>query len=205
MDVTSLISNYGLIALFLLLFINGFASFFPSELSLFLAGILSFTTDKSFLFVLIVVVLGNLIGTYILYLLGRLFGYNWLLRIKYFSKLTNKDTLFKISEKFKKEGAYWVCIFRCFPVVRSIVSLPAGMIKMPHLVFLVYSTIGITIWALFWMGLGYFFGLNFLIYKGYITLILLILLVILIYFFKRKISTYLNEKNLKINENLALP
>ncbi len=179
--------------LFVLMFLNGLISIIPSEAVLFVGGVYSSANNNSFFYILFLVVFGNLLGTYILYLIGRAIGYKWLFKIKFVNKFLEEKTLDKMAKKFQREGAYWVGIFRCLPHVKSIISLPAGMIKMPHKFFLIYSFIGITFWALVWHLLGYYFGENFLKYDLYISLILVLFLAATLLVFGKMIKRYFEK------------
>ncbi len=116
--------------------------------------------------------------------------------MKFVKKRINKESLFNLSEKFRKDEAYWVGIFRLFPFVRAIVSIPAGMVKMPHKYFIFYSLIGMFVWTSFWVLLGYLFGMSFFEYESSISLIFMIFLVLVILVFYNKMITYLKRENL---------
>jgi len=192
-SINNLILTKGLWALFILMITNGMVSLPPSTIVLFLAGVYANVFQYNFYYVLAIVVVGNVIGSYSLFLVGRYFGYEWIFRTKYLSKFIQKEKIHKLAKKFRKEGAHWVAIFKCISGTRAIVSIPAGMIKMPHLVFLGYATLGSLIWALFWQSLGYYIGMSFLQYKLYISLTLLLLLVITLFVFRNVTHRCLKE------------
>jgi membrane protein DedA with SNARE-associated domain len=190
------------------MFFNGFISTPPSEITLSLAGILSSTTDLTFTGVLISGTLGNFSGMYLPYFIGRWIGYQWLLDIKTnfankgkFKKwvsnyIPSEKVLLLFAEKFRGNGAIWVGIFRFFPLVRStITSLPAGVVKMPHLKFSFYSLIGIIIWVVFWSSIGFFIGESWHQIKTIGSVILIAVLLGIIYYLKIVAQRYI-EKNL---------
>ena len=80
--ITALIINLGLLAILLLMFLNGFISTPPSELTLAIAGVFAYTTNLSLGGVFVVAIIGNLIGMYVPYEIGRSIGYVWLTNIK---------------------------------------------------------------------------------------------------------------------------
>lgn len=188
------IESYGLIAIFLLMVTNGFASAPPSEIVISLGGVFAAKTSHSLVSVIAAVCIGNFVGTFILYLLGVYIGYAWLTNFK--SKhnsstnkilsliagvIPNEEWLHTVADFFRHKGAIWVGIFRCFPMIRSIVSLPAGMAAMPKIRFICYSKLGIIIWAIFWASLGYW-AVDF-IDRFKTPLILFVLLLVLPCFF----------------------
>jgi membrane protein DedA with SNARE-associated domain len=201
--ITFFIENYGTLAIFFLMFFNGLIGMPPSELILSLAGIIAYTSGINFFYILLMGTIGNVIGTYIVYFIGSWIGYQWLidfrsrLLLKNKSKLIvklipNESTFIFLTTKFNNNEAKWIGIFRCVPVIRSIISLPAGMIKMPHHIFASYTFSGMFIWALLWQTLGYYFGhsLKFESYKSIISLSLILILVILLFIFKNKMKHY---------------
>jgi len=180
-----LIHEMGIIVLFILMAINGSIGIVPSEAVLFMGGVYAYASNYNLIHTLSSSVFGNLIGAFILYFIGRSFGYNWLIKIKYVGKFITKKELDDIAKKFRIDGAHWVGIFRCIPMVRSIVSIPAGMIKMPFWIFFFYSTIGIIIWSILWQSLGYFLGISFIWLNDYIIWAMIILTILTFFLIKK--------------------
>jgi len=192
--LNEVIIGNGPLALFILTFLNGIIGFPSSELTSILGGMYSFFYGYPLLNSIILLTFGNLVGAYVLYLIGRYFGHNWILKINFVKKRLNEKTIMRLSKKFQKEGAYWIGIFRCFPIGRTVISIPAGMIKMPQSTFLIYSAIGMAIWATIWASLGYYLGMGFLRYKIHLSIFLLLLLLIAVFLLRSKIHKYLKEK-----------
>ncbi|MCP4603482.1 MAG: DedA family protein [Proteobacteria bacterium] len=207
----SLIFEYGLTAIFISMMLNGFLSAPPSELVLPLAGLLALTTDIPILHTLLAAIVGNLLGTYLLYLVGKLLGYDWLIRFRRFllsghgmgrragAFIPNELMLDKVGRLLREKGAWILCVSRCLPYVRSIVSLPAGMIGVSHSVFIIYSLVGIAIWTLFWQLGAYLLGYSWMNYSKTITIIMLLVAAVLFVCFKRKVAkcveVYLEQNN----------
>jgi len=161
-----------LIASFILLFCNGFISFPPSEISLSLIGITCFTLGIPLFAPITLGIMGNVLGTSIWYFLGVKIGYNWIFKIsehpilshypllqratKYI--LPNRNQLDILLIFVKTKCNLWIGILRCFPLIRSIISLPAGILKMKIITFFIYTTIGISIWTIGWVIIGYNLG-----------------------------------------------
>jgi len=187
--------DHGLWGLFVLMFLNMVVLFPPSELILPLAGFFAYTSGVSVLLVIIISVVANLIGTYVWYFIGKKFGYEWLFKIKYFRKIVKQKDLERVNRKFHDEESYWVGVFRLFPSIRAWISLFAGMIRMPHRTFVLYSTIGMTIWTIFWVLLGYYFGLGFVKYRSAVWIILAVMFVIVVYLFVVRIHRHVKKRS----------
>ena len=149
---------------------NGLFSAPPSEIILPLAGIFAQQTEYSLIVIILTASLGNFIGTTILYLIGWHYGLSpilsirkWLISKKLISKLISRvipssKRLYMLSSQFTSKNSYLIGVIRCIPYIRSIISLPAGFAHMPFLKFLVYSLMGIIIWATCWQLMGYLLG-----------------------------------------------
>lgn len=192
--ITNFITSYGLIAIFLLMFSNGLLSAPPSELVLAISGIWSVTNQNLIIPIFLFALSGNVIGAITLYVLGKVLGIEWITEIKIIMEKSNNKLIQKSSrfipnalkiesyaEILRKKGFIWVGIFRFFPVVRSIVSFPAGMIRMQFFKFLSISILGMSIWISFWIAIGIFLKYSWINYEnkifmsGVVTLCLLVL------------------------------
>ncbi|HEX2145004.1 MAG TPA: DedA family protein [Glycomyces sp.] len=156
--VLSLIDNLGEVGVGLALAIESVFPPIPSELILPVAGYLAWDNKMNFWLVMFFAALGSMAGAYILYYVGYAFGRErtrWL-----FEKvplLELKD--FERSEKvFARWGGVAVLAGRCLPLVRSAISVPAGIEKMPFWKFTGYTLVGSVIWNAIWIGLGFAFG-----------------------------------------------
>jgi membrane protein DedA with SNARE-associated domain len=101
---------------------------------------------------------GGVAGALVLYWLGRWLGYDRLYR------LAGRTWFFVASQKdvdrgcrlFEENGSWVVAALRCVPVLRSIVSLPAGMTRMPLAKFIVLTAIGTGVWNAAFIAAGWF-------------------------------------------------
>lgn len=203
--IEAFIQSHGLWAIFLLMAANGFFSAPPSELILPLAGLIALTSDHTLIETVVVASLGNLIGTYVLFLIGRSIGVEWLLNIRhklmqkgaFLSRIArvmpNKKTITAMNRLIEEQGKHIVCWFRCVPYVRSIVSIPAGMARMNHSSFLTYSVIGILVWAIFWQGTAYVIGYSWVHYSRGVAALLTMLIVMIILVMRKRIGVFLNR------------
>ncbi len=214
--INELISNYGLIAIFILMLTNGVISAPPSELTLSFAGIFVGITNLTLVITIPVAILGNLIGTSILYFIGYKVGYKWVINLdnrhtdkqyNFFSKLyksiiPDKIVVDYLIKTFQKKGAVWVGILRCLPMIRSIISLPAGIIRMPSIIFYVYTTLGISIWTIIWQLIGFYIGNSWMAYDLWITISTIVIFILIIVILKY----YLNRmmKKIKAGNTIGL-
>ena len=187
------IDQYGLLALFILMFFNNVVGIIPGGLVSLAAGSFASLTHYNLIHTIMATTIGSLGGAFILYILGGLFGYNWLLRIKHVERIITKEKLDLIAEKLRLEGAHWIFIFRFFPIVGLWVSLPAGMMRMPPWIFFFYTTVGVLGWALLWQIPGYYVGLGFAKYGYYISGLLFFISIYSIYAFKKILHRIINK------------
>lgn len=130
---------------------------FPAGVIMPLAGIWAAKGDISFPLVMVLTVLAGLTGSWLLYFLGRLGGpkvMGW-----YFKKFPKHRAV--IEEKMdmlREKGGKGVFVSKLLPMVRTIISIPAGMVQMKFVKYTVSSLLGIFIWNLVFVGAGYFFG-----------------------------------------------
>jgi membrane protein DedA with SNARE-associated domain len=194
--LNNLFLDYGLLGLFVSMFLNMVIFSPPSEIILPAAGLFAYTTGVSLVWVILIATVANMFGNYFWYFIGRIMGYDRFFKIKWLKNKINKNAIDIIAEKFRNKEAYWVGILRFFPGVRAIIAIPAGMVKMPHKYFLSYSLIGIFLWACFWVLSGYFLGASFFKYKLYVTVFLLIALLLVVFIIYRKMIGYLRRQKI---------
>jgi membrane protein DedA with SNARE-associated domain len=75
--------------------------------------------------------------------------------------LLEEEDLEKAEDWFRRHGEMSVLLGRCIPVVRSLISVPAGVERMPHWRFLLLTTLGSGVWNSFFVLAGYALGSRF--------------------------------------------
>jgi len=190
--LTTFFSNYQYFGLFWVMFFNQLIFTPPSEVILPVAGFYAFKLGNSLLWTIFTVTLASYIGTYIWYFVGRGIGYEWLFRFKFVRKRIDQKTMKRVFEKFRGEESYWVGIFRFVPFFRAAISIPAGMSKMNHLTFSVYSIIGLAMWNTAWVLWGYYFG-STLQYSWYITALFILNSVLVFLIFRMRMKRALDN------------
>lgn len=161
--LVKLVSDLGYPGILLVMALENIFPPIPSEAVMPLVGFLSTTGRFNFSLAVIVGVLGSLLGALVLYYLGFFVGSRNIRSFlekygKYLMVSTND--LDAAEQWFNRHGEHAVLIARVVPLVRSIVSIPAGFIKMPLAQFILYSTIGITVWTLLLTVVGVVLGEN---------------------------------------------
>jgi membrane protein DedA with SNARE-associated domain len=130
----------------------------PSELVLALAGYLAAEGRVNAVLVVVAATLGSVVGALALYGLGRAVGMDRLRRWLDRLPLVDARQLDRAERWFDRYGRHAVLFGRMVPVVRSLVSVPAGAGRMPLPRFLTLTTIGSGVWNSLFVGLGYALG-----------------------------------------------
>lgn len=135
----------------------------PSELVMPLAGFLVADGSFSFFGAILAGTIGSVAGAAILYYIGMVAG-EPLVRpfFRSYGKwfLLSEEDLDKALSVFSKHGDVMVFSGRVVPIIRSLISLPAGMNRMPFLRFLLLTTVGSAIWTTLLTVAGYILGAN---------------------------------------------
>lgn len=155
-DVLGALGSIGL--LFLMVAENLFPPI-PSEAILPLAGFLVGRGELGGVQAILASTAGSVLGAFILYALGRWGGRAVVLRYGRMLRVTEAD-LVRAEGWFERYGDAVVLFGRMVPLGRSVVSIPAGMLKMPVWRFTVLTTIGSALWNMLLVGTGWFLGAN---------------------------------------------
>jgi membrane protein DedA with SNARE-associated domain len=192
--LVSTIGKLDYLGIFLLMTLESSFIPFPSEVVLIPAGVLVSQGQMTFSLVLTAAILGSLAGAFINYFLALKLGrkaINLLLR-KYGSLFfLNENHLKKSDLFFSKHGEITTFTGRLIPMIRQLISLPAGFSKMNLRKFSVYTALGAGIWSFILISLGILFGENIsLIEQNLKTIsiwvILSILILIIVYIIIKK-------------------
>lgn len=134
----------------------------PSEIVLPLAGFRARTGALDWWLVWPAATVGSVVGALLLYALGAWLGYDRLHRLagRRWFVFTGRSDLERGRDLFDRHGGKVVLLGRCVPFVRSVVSIPAGLARMPLRRFVVLTTIGSGIWNALFIGLGWVLGEN---------------------------------------------
>lgn len=133
----------------------------PSELVLLLTGFNVSETRFGYVGAVAFATIGSVVGAYFLYGIGRLLSEerleSFLAGIGRFVGLKKSD-VHKGFQWFERHGSAVVLFGRLIPVVRSVVSIPAGAEKMPLVRFSVLTAVGSLVWNAIWIAIGWGLG-----------------------------------------------
>ncbi len=129
----------------------------PSEIVLPLAGYEVFRGNLTFALTVLAATAGSLIGALILYAVGRYGGRPAIDRWGRLLRVSNAD-VDRAERWFDRWGDWIVLVSRMIPLVRSVVSVPAGILEMSVPRFVVLTTIGSLLWNFLLVGAGYQLG-----------------------------------------------
>lgn len=201
--ILSVMVKYGYVGVFLLIMIENVFPPIPSEVILLFGGFMTTYTKLSIFGMIVASTLGSLFGAIILYYIGKIFNKDKLKKI--ISGRLGKVLRLKVSDIdnadnwFDNKGNKTVFFCRFIPLVRSLISIPAGMSEMPVFKFLLYTLFGSLIWNTVLIIVGSVVGENWTkivgildTYSHTVVIILFIIFVVGVYFFYRNRS---NKKN----------
>lgn len=157
--LTNFINEIGYFGIFVGMFLESTLVPLPSELVMIPAGLAVSSGEMNIYIALFAGVLGNVAGAVFSYYLAASIGRTILFRIgKYF--FVKAETIIKIEKFFENHGPISIFIGRLLPGFRHFISLPAGVARMDMKLFLIYTTLGSTIWNSILIAVGFFIGNN---------------------------------------------
>jgi membrane protein DedA with SNARE-associated domain len=156
--VAGVIQSLGEVGVGVLVALESIVPPVPSEVVLAIAGYLAGEGQFNVALVALAATVGSVVGALVLYGLGRAIGEDrlkrWLDRVP----LVDLDDLERADRWFDRYGRWAVLIGRVIPVVRSLVSIPAGADRMPLGQFVGLTALGSGVWNAIFVGLGYALG-----------------------------------------------
>lgn len=185
--VVEIVNSLGYWGVLLLMTIESSFIPFPSEVVIVPAGYLAYKGEMNLYIVILLGILGSLIGAYINYVLAWHLGRPFLQKFgKYFFMPAEK--LEYVDKFFIKHGSFSTFVGRLIPMVRQLISIPAGITRMNAIKFGIYTSLGAGIWVTILALLGYFVGHNEAMVKEYIkiiTIVLIIFVIVAIFTYKK--------------------
>jgi len=156
--ITNTMTSMGYLGIALLMFLENLFPPIPSELIMPLAGFTVHEGQMQFIPAVVAGIVGTVVGALPWYYLGRVVDEEKIEKLadKYGKWITvSAKDIQKANQWFNRHGSKAVLLCRLVPGVRTLISLPAGMNHMAMIPFLVYSTIGTTLWVVFLTAAGY--------------------------------------------------
>lgn len=169
--IVGTIANSGYLGVFFLLILENIFPPIPSELIIPLAGYSAAQGHLNVFLVIVVATAGAVVGALPWYFIGRIFGLERLKKISlsYGRFLTLSPAEIDMAAGwFLKHGRAAVLFGRLIPAVRTLISVPAGIARMPLPTFLLYTTVGSVIWNTALVSLGYLLGNQHELVSGYL-------------------------------------
>lgn len=156
--LTFYFTQYGAAAIFVIVFLEYLnLPGFPAGVIMPLSGIMAAQGNIHFAWVMVITVAAGLLGSLALYGLGRKGGEVFLnAYTKRFPK--QKDSLERVLDWIRNKGSLGVFLGKLLPMVRTLVSIPAGVIRMDLRKYIFSSACGIFIWNFVFVGAGYVLG-----------------------------------------------
>ena len=195
--ILSIMNQFGYIGVLLLIAIENVFPPIPSEVILLFGGFMTTYTELNVIGMIIFSTLGSLIGAIVLYYIGKILNKERLKKIVSgkvgkILRLKNED-IEKADHWFDTKGNKTVFFCRFIPIVRSLISIPAGMSEMPMLKFLIYTTFGSLIWNTVLVVIGNRVGENWTSildildkYSHIVLVLLIIIAIVCVYLFYSK-------------------
>lgn len=159
--VTEIVEAFGYAGVLVLVAVENLFPPIPSEAVLPLAGFVAGRGEASYLGMVLAATVGSVLGAWALYWIAAAIGHDRLHRFvrgagRWFG--VHERDLVRAEAWFDRRSDAAVLIGRCIPLVRSVVSIPAGFRRMPGVRFTVLTAIGSTIWNAALIGAGAILG-----------------------------------------------
>jgi membrane protein DedA with SNARE-associated domain len=154
-SIQTFVANHGLEAVFLLMVLESACIPVPSEVTMIYAGYLVSQGDMNFVAAVLVGAVANLVGSWIAWAVGAYGIDAWLYRTE-----RNRRHAEQAHRWFERHGTPVVFFSRFVPVVRTFISLPAGVARMPLGRFSLLTILGCLPWSLLLVSIGDAAGAN---------------------------------------------
>lgn len=189
--VFSLIQNFGYFGMFLGMVLEAVIIVIPSEAILATGGILASRGVFSFFGAFLIGLVGSVFCAIVIYFMGYFGGRPFIRKFgKYF--FMKEEDIEKSDSWFLRYGMFGALIGRNFPIIRTLISLPIGIMRMSFLKFLIFTIIGSIPWTFLFVYLGYALGNSWIYVSAKISWLKLPIKVLLgfivIFYFYKKIT-----------------
>lgn len=155
---TCYFTQYGAVAIFVVVLLEYMnLPGFPSGIIMPLSGIWAARGNISFFWVMVITLFAGVLGSWILYFVGYAGGS--LILDKYLKKFPKQRSAIERNFKIIQEkGCFGIFIGKLIPMVRTLISIPAGVLKIHFVKYTISSVFGVFLWNLVFVGAGYLLG-----------------------------------------------
>ena len=156
--ITSYFMQYGAIAIFIIVLLEYMnLPGFPAGIIMPLSGVWAAKGNINFFWVMAITLAAGVIGSWLLYLMGYVGG-NLVLE-KYLQKFPkHRPAIERNFEMIRQRGCFGIFLSKLIPMVRTLISIPAGVLKVDFVKYSISSALGVFLWNLVFVGAGYFLG-----------------------------------------------
>lgn len=197
--ITDIMSDYGYFGIFLLIMLENVFPPIPSEVILTVGGFMTSTTDMTIPGVILASTAGSVTGAVVLYGVGLLLDVERLEKIvdKYGRVLRVKRAdIYRADAWFDRYGIWTIFFARLIPLIRSLISIPAGMANTKFWLFITFTTLGTLLWNTVLVFIGEAVGENrdvimkqFEIYSNAVYALIAIGVLAAVWFYAKKIRS----------------
>lgn len=187
--VFSLIENFGYFGMFLGMVLEAVIIVIPSEAILATGGILASRGVFSFFGAFFIGLVGSVFCAIVIYFMGYFGGRPFIRKFgKYF--FMKEEDIEKSDSWFLRYGMFGALIGRNFPIIRTLISLPIGIMRMSFFKFLIFTIIGSIPWTFLFVYLGYALGNSWIYVSAKISWLklpikILLTFIVIFYFYKK--------------------
>lgn len=176
-DITYLITTYGYLGIFIIVFLeSGIFFALPGDSLLFTAGLFASLFNLHIYFLIPLIFVATFFGGIVGYEIGV--HIEKLRNFAFFRKILKQQHIDKTHKFFDKYGVYAIIFSRFVPVVRTFVPIIAGVARVPYKFFIKYSLISSLLWSVSVTSAGYFLGQVFPHMKDYLWLIAILIVLL---------------------------
>lgn len=195
--IVQMVNAFGYIGIIVLIALENIFPPIPSEVILTFGGFMTTYTQQNIWGVIFAATIGSVIGAIVLYFVGKLLNRERLLKLidgkpGKWLHFKREDVILAL-DWFSQKGTKAVFFCRCIPIMRSLISIPAGMSGMPVGMFLAMTVAGTMVWNIVLVHLGAFAGESWGIitkymdtYKNWVIIVLAVLVFVVVFLFHRK-------------------
>ncbi|WP_417307404.1 DedA family protein [Devosia sp.] len=191
--ITETITNMGYLGIMALMLLEAVFPPIPSELIIPFAGFAAGQGDLNFIGVVLAATLGSMLGMVPWYFIGRAFG---LERVKWLADkfgrwfAFNADEIDLAARIFLRWGKPIVMVGRLFPIIRTLISVPAGLAKMNIITFTIFSAIGMLIWNTVLVTAGLLLHEHYHLVESWLDPLTLVVLVVVVGVYLFRVVTW---------------